>query len=340
MARLRIIRSAQYRLRKLIKWVFRFDNEHYQIDHRSIEELSKRYRRSRAKFIASYIFCSYVYGCDFRQYMLFEMYKLKHFERKQFITRYNKFKLYNAFNIRGRDKRAFFDDKRKFNQAFASFIRREWLYGPEHSREEVLAFIRKHGRVIVKPTGLMGGKGIFLISAEDADSAFLSRVCKEGLLLEQYVEQCRELSALNASSVNTVRVVCVRDGSGQVHILSAALRVGKPGCPVDNLSAGGVLYPLNEDAGFVSDAGVDASGIRYCHQGGHLMLGFQVPRWPEITAAARQAMDVFPDIRLVAWDFCVTPCGVELIEGNLVPGARSLQADQVGRREILRRLLV
>lgn len=337
---MKLLLAMTKKIAALRKFIFRFGNSHYKMDMAALAGLGLRYKRPKWYFVCSYIYCSYRYGCDMRQYMLFEMFKLKHLERRQFITRYNKFRLYRKFNWRGKDQRVYFDDKYKFNTAFSKFIQRDWLYAPDKGPEEILAFIRCRDRIVAKPSGTMGGKGVSVVSIHNLNTEeFVQEACQEKLLLEEYVEQCQELAALNASSVNTIRVVSVRDGNDRIQIVSAALRVGKPGGWVDNLSAGGVLYPLDVSRGVVNGPGVDDRGNQYLVHGDNLMLGFEIPRWDEVTGLVKQAMGIFPRIRMVAWDISITPYGVELVEGNLMPGARSLQADKQGKRELLLGLL-
>src|SRR5690554_2524131 len=337
---MKLLLAVTKKIAALRKFIFRFGNSHYKLDTAALVGLSLHYKRPKWYFVSSYIYCSYRYGCDMRQYMLFEMYKLKHHERRQFITRYNKFRLYRKFNWQGKDQRVYFDDKHKFNSSFSKFIQRDWLYASDRGPEEILSFIRGRDRIVAKPTGAMGGKGVSVLSTQNLNTEeFVKQACQEKLLLEEYVEQCKELAALNASSVNTIRVVSVRDNKDRLQIVSAALRVGKPGARVDNLSAGGVLYPLDVCSGCVNGPGVDDRGNQYLVHCDNSMLGFEIPRWDEVASLVKQAMGIFPSIRMVAWDISITPQSVELVEGNLMPGARSLQADKQGKRELLLGLL-
>ncbi|HET8704894.1 MAG TPA: sugar-transfer associated ATP-grasp domain-containing protein, partial [Pseudomonadales bacterium] len=46
------------------------------------------------------------------------------------------------------------------------------------------------------------------------------------------------------------------------------------------------------------------------------LQAFCVPEWAQLAALAQRAHTLVQDIRVVAWDFVVTPTGPVLLEGN------------------------
>lgn len=127
-----------------------------------------------------------------------------------------------------------------------------------------------------------------------------------------------ELSKLNPSSVNTVRVYTMIDSGGHPHVLTASLRVGGRDSEVDNYSAGGVAYPIDPETGVIFAPGIDMMGDRYLfHPGTNAkVIGFQIPRWKELISFTFDACKVLPAVRLIAWDVAVLENGFEMIEGN------------------------
>lgn len=147
----------------------------------------------------------------------------------------------------------------------------------------------------------------------------------DGILLESYLEQHPDLAALNASSVNTIRIwVALEDGRWTV--LGGYLRVGRKGSQVDNNSSGGIACPVDVHSGKVREAFDPArAGYALTRHPDSLseLVGFQLPFWPEATALAGEAVAAFPHMRLAGLDMAITPTGPSLIELNLM-------ADYVG----------
>lgn len=137
-------------------------------------------------------------------------------------------------------------------------------------------------------------------------------------MLEECINQCKELSSLNPSSVNTIRVYTILDNNCIPHILSASVRVGGVGSTTDNFHSGGVGYPIDIEHGVVSGAGADMMGQRYIfHPGTSVkIIGFEIPRWEALVEFVFRACAVLPTARLIAWDIAVTENGFEMVEGN------------------------
>lgn len=71
---------------------------------------------------------------------------------------------------------------------------------------------------------------------------------------------------------------------------------------------------------------------------GIAMPGLQIPRFNEMKAFVVQLAHHLPGARYVGWDIAITPEGFEVIEGNVSPGACSLQCGQIGVLGILKKL--
>jgi hypothetical protein len=138
-------------------------------------------------------------------------------------------------------------------------------------------------------------------------------------LVEERVAQHPDLQALSPSGVNTVRIFTCLDAANHARILGCRLRISVNSA-VDNLAAGNLAAPVEEETGRVSGPGV-YSDITKPPEAVHPVTGvaiegFQIPFWAETLALARSAAELHTQNRSIGWDIVVTPDGPGLIEGN------------------------
>jgi hypothetical protein len=143
----------------------------------------------------------------------------------------------------------------------------------------------------------------------------------DGILLERYLVQHADLAALNASSVNTIRM-WVYEKDGEFHVPGAYLRVGRAGSQVDNNSSGGLCCPVNVETGRTL-ASMDIKRSCYPHpqhpDSGATLVDIPIPHWQDCKVLAGQALAAFPHMRVAGLDMAVTPDGPCLIELNVRP---------------------
>lgn len=230
------------------------------------------------------------------------------------------------------------NDKHLFNAAFAGFIRRNWLYIPDSTPEQVAAFFRENGEVFAKACVSSQGSGIVKLRGGETDpAAFFEEYRAKSFLLESAIRQHPLLAEVNPASVNTIRLIAARVGD-KVRPVGAGLRTGGGGQVVDNFHHGGTAYPLDLETGVVTGRGIDLDGNAVTRHPvtGHMMPGLQVPHWDQVLDTVRRASLVVPNIGYVGWDLAVTEDGVELIEGNVnYPGNTIIQLDGPGPRKRL-----
>lgn len=300
--------------------------------------LKEIYKRPKAYFWLDTLNCFLFHGASAREYINFELYKLNHIGRRQFVTMRRSYTIRRLLN--SPEYAHIFNDKRAFNKAFSDFIERKWIYAPEVDEEDIINFVCKMGTVVVKPTNLSGGRGVFVLTYDEIGDVgrFCVEVKHQGCLIEEYIAQAPELARPNSSSVNTIRAYTLINKKGTCELIFAALRVGGPNARVDNYHSGGVGYAIDLDSGIISQPGADMMGNRYIYHPStnFLMVGFRVPRWEEIREFVSRAANVFPECRYIGWDVAVTKRGLEMIEGNYSADHQFLQAlDRVGKRRIL-----
>lgn len=219
------------------------------------------------------------------------------------------------------DERDLFQNKVKFFNHFREFIGREFLDARHSSAGELQGWLERHSRFVAKPVRGVAGRGVKLLQGSAFNSGeqleeYLRRI--GSMLLEEQIVQHEDLTLLNPSSVNTIRLITVTDDS-VVHIIGAILRIGV-GSIVDNLSSGGIAAPVNPESGVVVGPAVTAMPDEQ-EYATHPMTGtdivkFRIPHWSRVTSLIEKAATQVPQVRTVGWDVAVTQDAPILVEGN------------------------
>ncbi len=285
--------------------------------------------------------CGARHGASPENYFVLRFFELPEREQAKYLTSGRSRAADRALNRDARpEERRLLARKELFDRAFTGLVRRDFVYAPDCSPAEFRAFLERHGAVILKPAQGLMGRGIEKLRSGAADWEALYRRCREErLLLEECIPQHPALAAVNASSLNSVRVNAARDRAGRVRLIGACLKCGTGDAVSDNFHAGGLAYPLDLETGRVLGPGRNNRDLNeYVHHPGSMvfMPGFQVPFWPQVTELVYEGMDRAPSLGYVGWDVAVRPEGPELIEGNVSwPGGNIIQFDRVGKRALL-----
>lgn len=275
-------------------------------------DISARYKKCKSFFYWDAMWANIIYGITPNQYIGWKFYSKSRLERSTFYTRRHFLKLEPRLN--SKEFYNIFWNKALFNQTFSEFIKRDWLFVPEASDFEILNFLKKYPKIIVKPTCQSAGKGIHVYSSNES----LDELKAGGVLLEECICQCKEMAQLNPSSVNSIRIYSMLDKKNQPHILSACIRVGGKGSTTDNFHSGGVAYPIDVDHGVVCGQGSNMVGENFLYHPGTeaKVIGFEIPRWNELVSWLFKAAVKIEKARMIAWDVAVLEDGFELIEAN------------------------
>ena len=163
--------------------------------------------------------------------------------------------------------------------------------------------------VVLKPAlGGMGGEDIAFLDAEALPRALEPLLERQGIyddwLAQRVVEQCEELTSLNADSVNTMRIMTYRSQSRGVMHVSSVLRMGRTGSRVDNKRQGGVTCGIVDGTlratGHLGWTTIEAhpdAGVRF--------EGFQVPAYREALDACLAGHEAIPAMDLISWDIAI-----------------------------------
>lgn len=270
------------------------------------------------------LFAFIIHGCTFREYEVGEFYRLKGFDRRKVVTCRRRLEIIRLFN----DPKYvhYFQNKVDFNKTFSDFVDRKWLYTKDTDKDEIKTLLSLNKELIVKPINLLQGEGLHLICQRDDADDEISGLLQGEFLIEELIKQSKSVS-FNNRSVNTVRVYSVLDRNNEVHIIKAVLRTGVGDAIIDNYSAGGLTYAINEENGIIESLGQDKQKrLYFVHPGTkQIMLGYQIPNWTNLIEFVKQAALVVPQVRFVGWDVAVKDDGFEMIEANHDPGLELLE---------------
>lgn len=183
--------------------------------------------------------------------------------------------------------------------------------------------------IIIKRINSVGGFGVkklnigYLGNEIYINNKLFKAYCKELEkfdLLEEFVNQHQDITKLNPSCLNTVRVVTIVDREGIVNIPGAVIRLGV-NSDVDNFHSGGIAININLESGRLEGEGFrlnpsDEKTFSH-HPVTKIKLdGYQLPNWQMVIETVKKAAYIVPLVRTVGWDVAITPKGVSLIEGN------------------------
>lgn len=291
-----------------------------------VHTLSEQTGYSRFHILTDMVRCALQYGAGPADYRLFELYSKTPRQRKSYVTRGINNQMVKKWN--DADYCLCIDDKVQFHRNFSEFTRREYLPLEGITLETLKAFTAGKDRILYKPAREGCGRGIApIIPGQWAPEKLLTYLKeKPDGLLEEMVIQHSLLHRINPASVNTVRMVTLRDGEKCVPIF-AFLRMGTGGKVVDNLNSAGIAAKIELKDGTIRTPAAGKDGTRYTTHPdtGAEIMGFTIPHWDQVLRATEEASAVIPQVRYVGWDVAVRENDVLLIEGNSYPGHDILQ---------------
>jgi hypothetical protein len=285
----------------------------------SPEELSDAERRRKIEddMIKSRV----IHGVIPLEYVLYGYEPLDYWARQEFINDHDRWEiLHKRF---GEKVKRDHKDKWRFYQLVGQYFKREACrVGKGTPQSDFMDFVARHPRFFVKQLEGCFGRNAYLLEAHDTEKAqeIYDKLFSHGAwIVEEVIQQSKEMSAWNASSVNTVRMASFLTASGEHHIMAPFFRAGRVGSIIDNACSGGMVAGVDEQTGRLLYGGFDENGLRYeTHpDSGHKIEGWQLPEWSslcQLTEEVHRAMP--PGHRYVAFDFAHTEDGWVLVEGN------------------------
>lgn len=274
--------------------------------------------------VCDIIYCKLRYKIPMDEYMMYKFYNYKHRYRKHFILQWQRSRFIKL------NSQAFTKSKYTFYKYIPDLFEREMIIAPFCGEAEFVAFLKKHGKIVIKPDQGSLGKGLEVIHYTDdafAKAIFANITRERPMICEEFIRQHPVLSNLNPASVNTIRIASLLQ-DGEVTILSATLKTGAGTDRItDNLSLGGIGAQIDVETGIVSTFGkdFDLKSFAYHPTSGAPILGLQIPHWDMAIDLIKTAHKRLPQCLLYGWDIAITETGVDIVEANSKPGSRIMQ---------------
>ena len=264
---------------------------------------------------------SLVYNISLLEFFYFKFYEISKSEMEKYAGTGTMYEYELIMNPK--KTRYLLADKLKFLEAYMPFIRHTYfslndVYDVEKT-EKVLN--NKSKKIVLKNSKGQCGIGVEVREASEFNTeTLIKRLHETGNdFVEEFVQQHDELNRLSPSGLNTIRIITQLNDKDEVEILGARLRI-TINSSVDNLAAGNIAAPIDEQSGIVTGPGVYSDITKedeYKHPvTGIEIVGFQIPFWVESLQMVRNAALMHPQNRSIGWDVAITNVGPELIEGN------------------------
>ncbi len=273
-------------------------------------------------------------GAGINDYFQYNFYGKSHKERNEFIVGRKWKSMVKKFN--GSLTSPLFDNKALFNNRFSEFLGRDWLNLETCSKDDLISFINTHEIFFLKIDVGSGGNEISKIKRDSISdiNEFVMKHLGSKYILEEAIVQHPEIAEFNPTSVNTIRVVTIKN-KGRVKIMDAVFRTGNGIIDTDNFHQHGLAMKLDVEDGRVTTSAIDKSNIRYeIHPYSHKpLLGFEIPNWNKVKETVIKAAQISEDVNYVGWDIAVLENNeVAIIEGNCSSDPDVVQiTDQIGK---------
>lgn len=183
-----------------------------------------------------------------------------------------------------------------------------WLDSDYHplTDQEALALLSQHECVIVKPSIENGcGRSVELYEAGTYEQ--IKKDFKHDFIVQKRLGQYAPIAALNASSINVVRVVSL-SLNGKVSPVNCTLRCGASGAITDNSITkdghGMFVIGVKED-GTLKDEAFYSCGERITRApNGTAFAGLQLPNWDKALQLTQRIHEALPHFGFIAFDVC------------------------------------
>ncbi|MCR5657842.1 MAG: hypothetical protein K6G25_00780 [Bacteroidales bacterium] len=196
------------------------------------------------------------------------------------------------------------------------------------TKEEAIKACSNLSNAIIKPVLESSGKGVQGLEVSNG------RTSIEGLSIEQLfdkygdnfqiqekLKQHAKMNELNATSVNTLRILTYRSGM-EILLIYSVVRIGRQGQVIDNQNAGGMSTIIGEDGRLGKYAFSGYTGERVEKtDSGTVLEGFEIPSYAKAIETVKRLHYELPFFNLIGWDIAIDEVGDPvLIEWNSNPG--------------------
>lgn len=286
-----------------------------------INNCSKKSGKSKVFIFFDMIICALLYRCGYADYEFLEMYSLSRKERKNVVSAGTN----NIFvkKLNPKENWKLVDDKVLFNERFKKYLGRDFMKIDGNNLEQFKSFVKGKDYIMVKPIAATWGKGVEKVKVSgDLKKLYDKLLNNNQLLVEDIAVQHKDISKLHPDSINTIRIVTIRNKYGVVSIVCSIIRMGTGHNVVDNFHNGGIYCPIDIKTGKICGTAINKDGKRFSvHPTSKVkLIGYQIPNWDKIIQTTIDAHNMIPELGYIGWDVYATKDGAGFIEGNEYPG--------------------
>lgn len=202
--------------------------------------------------------------------------------------------------------------------------------------ESINELLSKHNHLFCKPVDSLCGNGVFELLFIDNEYYIDKNRCsydallqyvkalKGDFIIQPFVEQHKDISAIYDKCINTVRIVTVNPNKttnpDEIVVLASLLRIGVGGMNVDNWAKGGLVVGINHNNGTLMKYGFYKPGhgtkTEKHPDSGVVFEGVKIPMYDELTKQVKSFHSKLNGIFTIGWDVAITNDGPLFIEGN------------------------
>jgi hypothetical protein len=215
-------------------------------------------------------------------------------------------------------------------------------------RDQLSEFLSYDMDAFAKPSDGQLGNGIFSLKImqnkisidgkETSKDEVLNLLLSADYLIQERITQHPQISLLNSSTINSIRLQTVMDKDGNVHSFGAGLRIGRKGSSVDNWAKGGVFVGIDMDKGKLKEIGFlkpqYGTSVKEHPDTKIVFKDYVIPYYKEAEELAVKLHKYMYRCHSVGWDIAITENGPVFIEGNGLWEISLLQAVHGGLKNI------
>ncbi len=195
------------------------------------------------------------------------------------------------------------------------------------SQDELINYCIIAGNIIIKKSvDSEGGSGIVFWDNSCSINDLKKSVTEmSDFVIQEVIEQHPELSRVNKSSINTIRIMTF-SYDGEIRALSSIIRMGVGGMRVDNATSGGLICGI-DNTGRLRNYAVDIKANKYFeHPSGLKFNKIVIPNYDKCIVLVKKLAPRFYNVsKLISWDLSIGKDGEPiLIEVNLTYGGISI----------------
>jgi hypothetical protein len=287
-----------------------------------LDHAAKLTGRSKSSLVSDAVASVFRYNISLLEYFQFRFFAQTDEERKAWAGTGYMFEYQLKMNPKS--SRGILDDKTKFYRSYKDyFVHNVADVADLRQKPDLLQKLldTPSGKLVFKVADGNCGIDVLIQDAKQFDEKSILTFMDNSQfdLVEEFIRQHSVLNKLSPSAVNTVRIFTQLDDNGEVVLLGCRQRISV-NSPVDNMAAGNMAAPIDEQTGIISGTGV-YSDITKPEEKVHPVtgveiVGLQIPFWNETVAMVKKAAKEHPENRSIGWDIVITENGPGFIEGN------------------------